>query len=124
MSEQSGERRHFQRIASDKPAVLHSDNAEYPGTVLDMSLCGVLLELADDIPPADAASVQVRIMLDGEQQVIEMSGEIVHLAGRRIGVHCSGLDLNSAGRLRRMVELNLDDHRLLERDLAELIRAG
>jgi hypothetical protein len=62
-------------------------------------------------------------MLDGEQHLIEMSGEVMHVAGRRIGVRCSGLDLDSARRLRRMVELNLDDHRLLERDLAELIRA-
>lgn len=123
MSEQSGERRHLQRIASDKPAVLYADNAEYAGTVLDVSLRGLLLELADDRPPADGASVQVRIMLDGEQHLIEMSGEVMHVAGRRIGVRCSGLDLVSARRLRRMVELNLDDHRLLERDLAELIRA-
>jgi len=123
MSEQSGERRHLQRIASDKPAVLCADNAEYAGTVLDVSLRGLLLELADDRPPADGASVQVRIMLDGEQHLIEMSGEVMHVAGRRIGVRCSGLDLDSARRLRRMVELNLDDHRLLERDLAELIRA-
>ena len=123
MSEQSGERRHLQRIASDKPAVLYADNAEYAGTVLDVSLRGLLLELADDRPPADGASVQVRIMLDGEQHLIEMSGEVMHVAGRHIGVRCSGLDLDSARRLRRMVELNLDDHRLLERDLAELIRA-
>ena len=123
MPEQSGERRHFQRIASDKPAVLHTDDTEYPGTVLDMSLRGVLLQLADDISPADGAHVQVRIMLDGEQHVIEMSGKIMHAAGRRIGVHCSALDLHNAGRLRRMVELNLDDNRLLERDLVELIRA-
>jgi len=123
MSEQSGERRHLQRIASDKPAVLYADNAEYAGTVLDVSLRGLLLELADDRRPADGAGVQVRIMLDGEQHLIEMSGEVMHVAGRRIGVRCSGLDLDSARRLRRMVELNLDDHRLLERDLAELIRA-
>jgi hypothetical protein len=123
MPKQTGERRHFQRIASDKAATLRTADAEYLGTVLDVLLRGVLLQLANDARLDEGDKVQVRIRLDDQQDTIEMSGEIKHVAGRHIGLRCNSLDLDSANRLRRMVELNLGDHRLLERDLAELIRS-
>ena len=51
---------------------------------------------------------------------IDIEGEVAHVEGSRIGLQCLVLDLESASTLRRLVELNLADPELLERNLAEL----
>jgi hypothetical protein len=41
-----------------------------------------------------------------------------------VGLRCDRLDVDSMSHLRRLVELNLGDPALLERDLQSLIAAG
>ena len=121
MSEQSTERRRFDRIATDKPVVIRADAAEHRGVVLDISLRGALLAVDDAWRPAHGQQVEAEVRLDEAMSCIAMSGEVAHVEGNRIGLHCLVLDLESARRLRRLVELNLADPELLERNLAELI---
>lgn len=115
------ERRHFHRVATDKPVVVHCGGEEHCGTVRDISLHGLLFDACDDWQPVSGQRVNVHVRLDDEMWFIDMYGEIAHVAGSLIGLHCIGIDLESASRLRRMIELNLADQALLERDLAELI---
>jgi hypothetical protein len=115
------ERRHFHRIATDKPVVVRCDGMEHSGTVRDISLHGLLFDACDDWQPEYGQRVHVHVRLDDHMWFIDMYGEIAHVAGSRIGLRCSGIDLQSASRLRRMIELNLADQELLERELAELV---
>lgn len=121
MAQQGIERRRFHRIATDKPAVLRVADNEFTGTVLDISLRGLLVSCDATEIPGKGESAHAHIQLEGDAHSIDLEGEIAHVSGRRIGLLCTGMDLESAARLRRMVELNLDDGALLERDLTELI---
>ena len=120
MSETTDDRRRFQRIATDKQVRLRHGHTEHSGIALDISLRGLLLETDGNWQPAAGTRVQASVLLDDQVHSISMDGEIAHVTGRRIGLHCVGIDLESASLLRRMVELNLDDPGLLERDLEQL----
>jgi hypothetical protein len=50
-----------------------------------------------------------------------MQGELVHREGHQVGLRCREIDIESIAHLRRLVELNLGDEDLLERELSALI---
>jgi hypothetical protein len=50
-----------------------------------------------------------------------MQGVITHVEGLYIGLACRNIDLDSVTHLRRLVELNLGDVALLERELSALV---
>lgn len=115
------ERRRFSRVSFEKPATFTVGSETCLAEVVDVSLQGALLV----VPPRLAARAGTRctlvIRLDGEEAVIQLEGEVVHRAGTRIGMRCTSVDLESVAHLRRMVELNLGDEELLDRELAALI---
>jgi len=124
MSESPEERRRFRRIATDKTVTLRLGTQVFSGVVHDISLRGLLFETRDD-PPADVrigSPISARVDLGDPRWQIACEGSVAHLADRQIGMHCQGMDVESAARLRRLVEVNLADPELLEREFAELIR--
>ena len=52
MPQTPDERRRFHRIATDKPVRVQSGGTEHLGTVLDLSLRGLLFEVGDGWAPA------------------------------------------------------------------------
>lgn len=126
VDENSADRRRFNRIATDKACALTTTaGRSYVGSVIDVSLKGALLDLGDSgWTPATGDRLAVSIALDDTEFSIEFDGEVAHTEDGRIGIHCLAMDLFSAIRLRRLVELNLADRGLLERNLAELISAA
>lgn len=125
VDEESADRRRFNRIATDKACSISTTSGQsYRGTVIDVSLQGALLELNNaDWTPDSGDTLSVSITLDTADCTIDFDGEVAHTEVGRVGLHCLTLDLFSAIRLRRLVELNLADPNLLERELAELINA-
>ncbi len=121
MPDTHDDRRRFHRIATDKPVELAIGDRSYSGTVLDISLRGLLFLSTADAQPQHGDQAKAHIKLDDELCCIDLVGEVAHVQGRRIGMHCTSMDLDSAARLRRMVELNLADNALLERELTQLI---
>lgn len=122
MTEPSQERRRFDRIATDKPLLVMDGDSAHRGYVHDVSLRGLLFSLVDSWRPRPGERLRVRIELDGEPCCIDAEGEVAHVEADQVGLHCLSVDLESARRLRRMLELNLADPALLERNLAELAR--
>ena len=102
------ERRHFVRVGFDAPALLTTATAAFSVHVLDLSLKGALIMV-----PAQAALGQGTL-----------STEVAHVQGLHTGLLCKGIDLDSVTHLRRLIELQLGDPALLERDLGELTMAG
>ncbi len=121
MPDETDERRRFHRIATDKPVSLRDGDMQLSGTVLDISLQGLLLESNGSWNPTIGTRVRAGVQLGEEMPEISMDGEIAHIDGKRVGLRCVGIDLESASMLRRMVELNLGDGKLLERDLSQLL---
>ena len=51
-----------------------------------------------------------------------MEGKVIHQDGQHIGIECRHIDMESMINLRRLVELNLGDEKLLERELVEVLK--
>ncbi len=115
------ERRRFSRITFHRPATLRTGGAVTTVHVVDVSLKGALLDVPAGLVGGPGAACTLVIRLDAGEATIQLDGEIAHRQGTRLGVNCTSVDLESIGHLRRVVELNLADDDLLERELATLI---
>lgn len=118
------ERRHFHRIPFVAGATLHTARGPRPVTVHDLSLKGALVELGAEAAPLKVGeSCVLTLPLDGGVE-ITLETRVARAQGQCLGLHCEHLDLDSAQHLRRLVELNLGDEALLQRDLNALIEPG
>lgn len=115
------DKRHFHRVGHDARATLSRAGQTWSATVEDLSLNGCLVEMSGEWPVTPGQTYQLSIHLSYAIH-IEMAVVLAHQDGRHVGFHCVSLDADSAGQLRRLIELNLGDSHLLERDMRELIR--
>ena len=91
--------------------------------VVDLSLKGALLRLPDGVKSESGAPCLMKISL-GAGITIAMAGEVAHVEDAQVGVICRSIDIESITHLRRLIEMNLGDAALLERDLKALISAA
>lgn len=113
------ERRRFQRIAFDAPAEIVQGEQSWQVELHDISFRGVLVRRPWNWEGEAGQDYLLRIALDDNLQVA-MQVELVHREERVLGFLCHHIDLDSMSHLRRLVELNLGDEALLERELAAL----
>ncbi|MBX9833658.1 MAG: PilZ domain-containing protein [Burkholderiaceae bacterium] len=117
------ERRHFVRVSFDAPALLTTATDAFSVHVLDLSLKGALVMAPAQADLEVGMLCQITIPLAETGNHIAMSTEVAHVAGLHTGLLCRSIDLDSVTHLRRLIELQLGDPALLERDLAELTMA-
>ena len=115
------ERRRFSRISFHRPATFRAGGAVTTVGVLDVSFRGALIEVPATLVAEPGVRCSLVIHLDSGDAVIQLDGEVAHHCGRKLGVRCTSIDLESVGHLRRVVELSLADEHLLERELATMI---
>jgi len=113
-------RRDFSRIAFDAPCELYQGENNWRTRVLDISLKGLLIELPDNFSADLNAPFEASILLTDHGTAIVMALELKHREDDQLGFRCQYIDLESATHLRRLVELNLGDDTLLQRELARL----
>lgn len=115
-------RRHFSRIPFHTDARLHLRHGVQTVHMLDLALKGALVEALDPFPVAlgDISSLVLPLNETGDK--IIMKGVVAHLDGPRIGLECQHIDVDSLTNLRRLVELNLGDASLVDRELAHLFK--
>jgi hypothetical protein len=114
-------RRHFTRIPMDCQVVLACGAKQWRSRLLDVSLKGALLATPDKFGEPPECSCHLTFALNEGDVTIMMVGHIVHHEPAHLGFRCDNIDLDSITHLRRMVELNLGDEGLLERELGELL---
>lgn len=112
--------RRFHRIDFDTTATVEDpDGRRYSCRVIDVSLQGALIEM----PQSDALNVgdavQLAMELD-ETRGISMAASVAHCEGQYAGCRCEAIDMDSLAHLKRLVELNLGDPELVDRELAAL----
>lgn len=126
MTLQNDERRRFSRVAFQHEATLHFPGADRPLAVevLDLSLNGALLRPAHSSVPALPAdqSCLLKIFLDAAGDAIRMEGRLHLRADGCYGLACQALDLDSVTHLKRLVQLNLGDESLAEREFSRLLQ--
>jgi hypothetical protein len=117
----SEERRHFTRIPIDNPAVLSCHGRQWRSRLLDLSLKGALIERPSGYAGQTGEQCTLEILLEPQEVVITMKGNMVHSEEGHLGFRCAHIDLESISHLKRLVELNLGDEAVLERELSELV---
>ena len=119
----NSERRRFHCIPFDHNSRVLINQQPEDCQLLDISLKGALLKYSSDEHPLKAGDqLDLVFALDdaGELQ-IKMHGEVTHREGGHVGIRCLEMDLDSATELRRLVEVNLGDPEMLEREIAAMI---
>ena len=114
------DRRRFRRVDFFTDAVLSDANGRVPCDVHDLSLHGALVAIAAEYSDVSLETpLTLEIPLDAEHQ-IRMQVQIAHEREGVYGLECENIDVDSITHLRRLVELNLGDSTLLERELPAL----
>ena len=114
------ERRRFHRILFDSVITIYIGNVKFTSTLVDISLNGVLLARPDKWPSEVNEPVEIDILLDQGEIHIKMTARLAHQETETIGLKCQSIDIESIGHLRRLVELNIGDTDLLNRDIEAL----
>ena len=92
--------------------------------MLDLSLKGALVTLPENATVPAGMPCQLTVPLAETGDHISMTAGVAHVDGNHAGLLCRSIDLDSVTHLRRLIELQLGDPALLERDLAELIQVS
>ena len=121
MPTKAPEKRRFHRISFDAECELHWQDDVWVSEVLDISLKGVLVKRPEGWSVPLKQPCEVIIHLDDHETGIVMAVELRHIEEERLGFKFQYIDLESATHLKRLVELNLGDQALLEREFAHLI---
>ena len=112
------ERRQHSRIAFHSPASLEFSDHTTKVVVVDISLKGALIRLPDDTPIKVDAPCTLNVHLNEMNDQITMQTRVAHVGAGAAGLLCQTIDLDSVTHLRRLVELNLGNPELLERELS------
>jgi hypothetical protein len=115
------ERRRYSRIAFHSPARLVFAERVIDVVALDLSLKGALICLPAEISIEEGTVGMLHVHLNEVDDKISMETRVAHAEGRHAGLLCLAIDLDSVTHLRRLVELNLGNPDLLERELSGLI---
>ncbi|GGL96876.1 PilZ domain-containing protein [Pseudomonas asuensis] len=115
----STERRRFKRFAFDASARIQQGDQSWTEQVNDISLKGLLTKKPAEWTGQQDGPFHIVISLDAETKV-EMDADLVRVEADQLGFACHKIDLDSISHLRRLIELNLGDQSLLERELSAL----
>jgi hypothetical protein len=110
----------FSRVPFSAAGRLHVAGKSLPVTLLDIALKGALVQCAAAAELALAMPCQLILPLTDDGESIQMNGRLAHLDAGHVGVTCDDIDLMSLTRLRRLLELNLGDADLMDRELTQL----
>jgi hypothetical protein len=118
---QGDERRRFSRIRFHRAAELVLGIDRVGVEVIDISLNGALVAVPPGFAGREGQPCSLQIRLEPSESWIRMIGEMAHVEPGRIGIRRSEIDLESMAHLRRLVELNLGDASLLDREFDALV---
>lgn len=115
-------RRLFTRVDFTGDAKLLVDDKEIHTEIVDVSLKGALMEVEEknlDLATDQKAHLLFRLTSSD----IEVKIEVVlkRVSENLIGVAFEAIDIESAGHLKRLVELNLGGEEMIEREIESLV---
>ncbi len=119
----TSEQRHFTRIPFNASATIVNPSTGHKTTaeLIDISFKGALISKPDDWQGGKNERYTVNLQLAGHEVEINLDVIEVHQENNHIGFKTEHMDIDTATHLRRLVELNLGDESLLERELSELV---
>lgn len=118
-SDTANERRRFQRIDFDAYTEIVQGEQRWQVRLHDLSLKGLLVHRPEGWNPVTDVPLLAGVRLADDATVL-MEVELSRDQDGLLGFNCLHIDIESITHLRRLVELNLGDSALLERELAAL----
>jgi len=115
------DKRVFQRVLFSHDAKLIHKNIKHTTQVLDLSLHGFLCTLPSAANIKLNDDITLELTLDQERK-ITMQATVVHIEDSHLGMDCHHIDIDSISELKRLIQLNLADDELLNRDVSVLAR--
>lgn len=115
------ERRRFTRISFDASTELKQGDKSWPVELVDISLHGLLLKEPGDLQANMGEEFMVVVHLAGHEIELHLPVHLVRIHPPFLGMECKAMELESISHLRRLVELNLGDEALLDRELEHLL---
>ena len=106
-------------INDDTPVVISQGSREWATLVIDLSVRGLLIWLPDDWDADPEQPFTATIPLGGNA-IIRMTLKLVRASSDRAGFLCESIDAASIGHLKQLLEWNLGDASLVERELSAL----
>ena len=115
------EGRNSHRVTFDSLVEFESGECQHVCELYDISLQGALIGACSGATPEAGTPCKLIIKLDETGTVkIVMQGTIAHKIENRVGIYCEDIDDVSMTHLRRLVEYNLGDVELVNRDFDAL----
>jgi|TARA_B110000238_G_C15961738_1_gene367705 hypothetical protein len=112
------ERRHYHRVGFHGSAMLSSGDVTTSVEILDICLAGALLKLSSEVQYMNQFVLKVTL---SDEVSFEMSGSLESRDDGSTALHRDLNQLENDYYLRRLLELNLGDPELVERDVKTLI---
>lgn len=112
--------RTYSRIPFVADALIETDTERLQAHILDISLKGALIALEGEASPPATEPYTLCIWLAGADTAICMEAVTRNRDTNRLGCEWTGIDIESMTSLRRLLELNLADCELVERELHQL----
>ena len=116
--------RHYSRVPFHTDITLYLADAQWVVHLLDIAIKGALIELPQAAKVLVGENCRLVLPLDHSGDEIVMGARVVHVEGQHVGIECSNIDIDSLTKLRRLIELNLGDAALADRELTNLLRIG
>ena len=113
-------KRRFSRIAFDTEVHLVSAERTWVSHLVDVSLKGMLITIPKNWNGQVGDHYLAELMMGDKETVIRMEVAVTHVTKKNAGFHCELIDLDSISHLRRLVELNIGETEILNRELSEL----
>lgn len=113
------ERRSYSRVPFSAEIVMQSGHEEWSCNLIDISLKGMLVEPPSELEVDTSKPCAVALFL-GDDASIHARVIITHIDNGNWGLEWLHIDVDSLKHLRRLLELNLKDSNLLNRELSEL----
>lgn len=120
MNSPEQERRRFTRIHFDAECEVHYPGGAIVMQLIDISLRGVLLRFDHKLSLEIGGEAEVNIYLANDV-LIRMKTQLNYAQSPNYGFFVKEIDLESMSHLRRLLELNLGDEALLERELEHMV---
>lgn len=114
------EKRRFSRIPFDANVLVSQDGKEWRSKMLDISLKGVLIETPDNWDAVSGERFHLDVIFADSGSLISCDISVAHIGQSHVGFEITQIDVESVAHLRRLVELNLSNPELLDRELTML----
>ena len=116
------ENRYSHRVNFDCLVEFKTSECNYICELVDISINGALIAACSGATPEPGTKCQLIISLnETDKYKIIMDGTVSRKIENRVGIHCDSIDVDSMTHLRRLVEYNLGDVELVNRDFNTLI---